>query len=727
MSDYSPEYQKQILDTWFKHTESGLPPTARQVEVLKDATKSITKTEKLAKTIVEDSVKQLGRGLQGWTKAMYDGQQGMEAMAGQIDALGAVLTILTRLVAPQLAILTIGVWAATKVFGSYAKKSGQQADQLFKSYQDLNKNGMATPGGMADVYNNMQRFNYGLKDLAQMTAMLQENSTALATFGGTASEGMRSFADVTNQIQHSDIGKTFQKMGKTPDDINRGVAGFIKNQQDLGVSKTRILDRLVDRSAEYIKEIDLLNKLTGQDENQIQEKIAQAMAEDAFNQVQYELERRANAGDLIAKEQLKRNRDLAAILPGKIREEFVRGIGQDVASLAMTIATAPAAAALLRSQNFTVAEYLDAIGNGIKESRDRYGYQMKLNATEGFLYPAKDMSEMARYTHEAAQSQIDRTKAEQAQQNNALDPSTQSMVELRLAEQGLRDSFQNFINKGITPAVAAMEAVGKVAGGAVDLIPGTKSEVITDKPVTVGPAAGKPATGDLGAKGGVARTTAELRKMGLNLRAGDVQADGRLLDDRLINLAKSAQSQISGFHVITSLNDNFHAERYSTSQHAFGRAMDFTLDHKPTVAEGQQITQQLKGMGASYVIDEYNHPSKGATGGHFHAQVSAAMGFDGTLSGPASGYKPNIVMHGEERLTITPQSQAPTPAFSFDTNADTALLMATRLDKINQIVELFNKKKNNTRSAEKLTQLSEIVNIMQNQVSVSTKILQQSR
>jgi len=726
MSDYSPEYQQQILDTWFKHMESGLPPTARQVEVLKDATKSLTKTEKLAKTISEDAVKQLGKGLQNWTKAMYDGQQGMEAMAGQIDALGAVLTILTRLVAPQLAILTIGVYAATKVFGTYAKKSGQQADQLFKSYQDLNKNGLATPGGMADVYNNMQRFNYGLKDLAQMTAMLQENSTALANLGGTAAEGMRSFANVTNQIQHSNIGKTFQQMGKTPDNINRGVAGFIKNQQDLGVSKTRILDRLAERSAEYIKEIDQLNKLTGQDEHQIQEKIAQAMAEDAFNQVQYELERRANAGDLMAKEQLKRNRDLAAILPGKIREEFVRGIGQDVASLAMTIATAPAAAALLRSQNFTVAEYLDAIGNGIKESRDRYGYQMKLNATEGFLYPAKDMSEMARYTHEAAQSQLDRAKAEQAQQKDALDPSTKSMVELRITEQGLRDSFQNFINKGITPAVAAMEAVGKVAGGAVDLIPGTKSEV-TDKPVTVEPAAGKPATGDLGAKGGVARTTAELRKMGLNLRAGDVQADGRLLDDRLINLAKSAQSQISGFHVITSLNDNFHAERYSTSQHAFGRAMDFTLDHRPTVAEGHQITQQLKGMGASYVIDEYNHPSKGATGGHFHAQVSAAMGWKGTLSGPASGYTPDIVMHGEERLTITPQSQAPTPAFSFDTSADTALLMATRLDKINQIVEIFKEKKNNTRSAEKLSQLSEIANIMQNQVSVSTKILQQSR
>jgi len=716
MADYSPEYQKQILDTWFKQIESGLPPTARQVEVLKDATKNLTKTEKLAKELGDNAVKKLSRSTQSWTKAMYDGQQGMEAMADAVDALGAALIVLSRIVAPHLAILTIGVWAASKVFGAFAKKSGQQADQLFKSYQELNKNGMATAGGMTDVYNNMQRFNYGLKDLAQMTAMLQENSTVLANFGGTAAAGVRSFANVTNEIQHSDIGKTFQMMGKTPDEINRGVAGFIKNQQDLGVSKTRMLDRLAERSAEYIKEIDILNKLTGQDENQIQEKIAQAMAEDAFNQVQYELERRADAGDLVAKAELKRNRDLAAILPGKIREEFVRGIGGDVTSISATRATAPAAAALLRTNNFTTAEYVDAVSKGIEASRDRYSDQIKLNATQGFLYPAKDMAEMARYTSESAQSQIDRAKAEQKQQKEALDPNTKSMVELRMKQQELRDSFQNFINKGIEPAVTAMEAVGKVASGAVSMIPGTKSEV-------TGP------PGDLGTKGGVGRTTDELRKMGLIIRTtGDVQADGRIVDERIIKLAKQIQSQVKGFGVITSINDRFHAERYATSQHAFGRAIDFTLDHKPSDQEGQAIVKQIRGMGASHVIDEYNHGDARTTGGHFHAQVSAAMGFKGTLSGPSTGYRPNIVMHGDERLTITPRNQATATARS-PFNVDTETLMKTRLEKIARVVELFREKQNQKQTAplQKLEQFTTLVNNMRNQIDVSRKILQAVR
>jgi hypothetical protein len=544
--------------------------------------------------------------------------------------------------------------------------------------------------------------------------MLKEHSQSLANLGGTAGTGMQSFANAANQIQHSNIGKTFQMMGKTPDEINRGIAGFIKNQQDLGVSKTRILGNLAERSAEYIKEIDILNKLTGQSAEQIQEKIAQAMAEDAFNQVQYELQRRADAGDSIAKAELKRNQELAAILPGKIREEFIRGIGGDLASMSMTMQTAPLAARMLQSGQYTTAGYLDALTQGIQESRDRRGNQIKLNLTKDWLFSTADMSAMARYTGESAQDQLDRAKDEQLLQKTALDPNTQAVVDLRINQQKTRDALQNFVNKGIDPAISAMKAVEEAGGAAIRMVPGTGG-------TTGGP------TGDLGAKGGVARTTDELRKMGLIIRSGDVQADGRLLDERLINLAKQIQSQVKGFQVITSLNDRFHAERYSTSQHALGRAIDFTLDHRPGEEEGQRIVQQLKSMGAHYVIDEYNHPSAGATGGHFHAQVSAAAGFEGTLSGPGSGYMPNIVLHGDERLTITPRNQATDTGSPF--GADTATLMKTRLEKIDRVVELFKEKKKNNQNVpmQKLEHFNTLVKTMQDQVDVSTKILQAVR
>jgi hypothetical protein len=695
--------------------EKGIPFSEQRVKVLERL--ASTALEKLAKELGDKQFKILENSTRDFTRAMYEGQQGAAAMVSGLEAAAAFVKIMTSLV-PQLRLLTIGLSALTAVVLPAVRKFSEQADELFKTYQDLNKNGLATAGGMSDVYKNMQQFNYGVKDLAQMTALLRENSESLANFGGTASSGVQAFANVANEIQRSSIGRSFQMMGKTPDEINRGIAGFIKSQQDLGVSKSRMLDRLAEHSAAYIKEIDVLNRLTGQSEEQTQEKIAQAMAEDAFNQIQYELQRRADAGDLQAQEQLKRNRDLAAILPGKIRDEFIRGIAGDVMSMTMTLQTAPLAARLMKMHNFTVAEYLDAINQGIQQTRDIRSNEIKLNLTKEFIFSGKDMSEMARYTSESAQSQIDRAKDEQELQKKNLDPTTKKMVELRIDQQKTRDAFQNFVNKGINPAVTVMESLESGLNTVLGIVPGTKSEVVS----------GERPTGDLGAKGGVARTTAELRKMGLNIRSGDVQADGRLLDDRLIKLAKLAQSQISGFQVITSLNDNFHAERYSTSQHALGRAMDFTLDHRPSEEEGQRIVQQLKSMGASYVIDEYNHPSKGATGGHIHAQVSAAMGFEGTISGPASGYRPNIVMHGEELLTITPRNKTTATARS-PFNADTAMLMKARLEKINRVVELFQEKQQHKQTvpSQKLEQFSTMVKNIQNQIDVSRKILQAVR
>jgi hypothetical protein len=58
-------------------------------------------------------------------------------------------------------------------------------------------------------------------------------------------------------------------------------------------------------------------------------------------------------------------------------------------------------------------------------------------------------------------------------------------------------------------------------------------------------------------------------------------------------------------------------------------------------------------MGATTVIDEYNSPSAKATAGHIHAEVSARDG--AVLSGPESGYMPNLTMHGTE--AIVPMDQ----------------------------------------------------------------------
>ena len=61
--------------------------------------------------------------------------------------------------------------------------------------------------------------------------------------------------------------------------------------------------------------------------------------------------------------------------------------------------------------------------------------------------------------------------------------------------------------------------------------------------------------------------------------------------------------------------------------------------------------------GVKKVLDEYSNPSSRSTSGHIHAEINGAGGFGGVLSGPMSGYRPNVLMHGTEELSIRPMGR----------------------------------------------------------------------
>ena len=139
----------------------------------------------------------------------------------------------------------------------------------------------------------------------------------------------------------------------------------------------------------------------------------------------------------------------------------------------------------------------------------------------------------------------------------------------------------------------------------------------------------------------------DLSKMGLKIKTGDVQAEGAGVSPRLIELARQIQGGVPGFNYFSAFNDKFHQEKASSSQHAKGLALDFTVAQQPSIEEGKAVTDWLKGLGASLAIDEYNNPSSRSTAGHFHAQIP---GFEdgGTLGAgrigiAGEGGKPELI------------------------------------------------------------------------------------
>lgn len=135
---------------------------------------------------------------------------------------------------------------------------------------------------------------------------------------------------------------------------------------------------------------------------------------------------------------------------------------------------------------------------------------------------------------------------------------------------------------------------------------------------------------------------------------------------KAIELARKAQNKIPGI-TFTGLNDSY--KRGPDSVHAKGLAFDFTLPGNPqriSREQGTEITNVLKQLGASFALDEYNNPSRGATAPHIHAQVAARTG--GIMSGPKTGYLAEL--HGEEAVISNNATKQPlNSAVSNMTNA----------------------------------------------------------
>lgn len=140
-------------------------------------------------------------------------------------------------------------------------------------------------------------------------------------------------------------------------------------------------------------------------------------------------------------------------------------------------------------------------------------------------------------------------------------------------------------------------------------------------------------------------SAASLKKLGFPLKNDDVQGEGNELDKRIIDIASKAKT-LSGFDKFTSFNDKYHSEPKSLgSLHTEGKAFDFKLNYTPTIAQGKDIIKQLKDMGAGYVRDEYNFPSKNSNGKHIHVQLAQ----DGAaFLGPTEGYP--VMLHDKETV-----------------------------------------------------------------------------
>jgi hypothetical protein len=154
----------------------------------------------------------------------------------------------------------------------------------------------------------------------------------------------------------------------------------------------------------------------------------------------------------------------------------------------------------------------------------------------------------------------------------------------------------------------------------------------------------------------------QLKAAGLRMdsKTGDLQQSGAKVDPALIEIAKQVQASTPGFKSFTGFNDRYHAENTPESRHTKGLAFDMVVGLEPgTSKPGKEYDKNIQkaiyaagGKHGINVKNEYEDPSKQATGGHYHVELPLKAYDGGIFDGPKAGYP--VELHGREAIVPLP-------------------------------------------------------------------------
>jgi hypothetical protein len=669
-TQYTPEEIAEIFEAYNNAIKTNTPISAELAKQMQDATKGF----RGATDALNKFGKSLGTSAADLGKSLYKGEKGVgqfgdavELAANAIQA--AILAIPGIGIAAKIA--TVAMVALAKGVNAAAK----QGDALYKTYQDLGRAGATASDGISGVFRNMQNLGYGIEELDKMVALVSQNSETLAKFSMTAADGTNAFAQGMAQIQR-DGG--LRLLGKTTDDINSAGAAFIRQQVTMGRTQKDVGDSLGAKTKQYILDLDRLQRLTGTSADALQKQQEALLSEDAYNVYMESLEQQGEAG-LIQKKKIE---EVTARLP-MYEKLIAQAIGGNVEAQQQLFFIAPELIKDLRDPVKSTADTLKTFNVQATNAKEQFkGLAGIGGGTQEVIGSISDLNKAIVST-----SDVDARNAAAEKNAKVTDKATQSLTEAQIANMNSRDAMQSFIQKGVAPATTALAGLAKIASGVTGAAAGAVGAP------TGGAAAGSaPGSGrmDYGKElyGGGAASLGNLR-----IKSPEAYSGGET-SQQLITVAQAIQDKLGGdLKHFSAFNDSYH--RGPNSLHGQGRALDFTITDPKKAAAVADMVRALPGI--SKVIDEYANPSGHASAPHIHAEISAANG--AILSGPMSGYRPNLTMHGTEAI-VPLNSPGAQSAFG---GSESTGLMSQQLDK-----------------------LDELVKIMQSQVSVSTKILQAS-
>ena len=685
---YTPEEINEIFAAYNERIQQGIPISKELAQQMKDATLGVKNyTQQL-----KDSMSKLGTSIKTLGSDLAKGEKGASVYSNSLSSGADALADYTAKFGPAGRALGF----ATKAITAFGVAAMKQSDQLFESFQKVSRAGSVGAGGMTELYDSMKKLGYVPAELDRMGQLFAENSKYLALYSSSAIEGSKMFAGVADTIQNSPLRAQLFNLGLSVDDINKGVAGYIKQEGALGKLRGTNQAELAAGTKAYLREMEILTRLTGQTREDMETQREQALQIDAFYAGLKEL------GPDAREQALQAFNQMSAISP-KMAAEFAANFNGVITGATDLLMSTGGAAIKYNKEYFaTGGKAMDAMQGisdaakpfvGVTDQIAKIGGQFGLTSREITMLTNKGLDPF-RDAFEKTATEVDKAAA-------GADRTTDAQAKLRDSQIKTGQNMADFVNLGVKPATIAMQGLSAAVEYLTSFLPGAKRFKANQD---AGGASGTMGGFDTGAGGGggdstgagagtAQLTSKEAGVEGLRVKSPEAYAGGGT-SEQLAGVARAIQEKLGGdLHYFSAFNDSY--DRKGDSLHRKGRALDFTLTDASKSAAVASMIRSIPGI--SYVKDEYLTDSASKTGGHIHAEISAANG--AILSGPRSGYQPNLTMHGTEAVVPLPDGRS----IPVSGSAESTSIMAAQLDK-----------------------LDELVNVMKSQLSVSNKLLSYS-
>lgn len=762
MDEQQIQALQQALEEFRKNGELSAEALEALTKKVDPATKAFNKVEAALKGFANG----VGRAANDLTKI----NGGFTNLNGSIDAVSGGINE----VAKNFGIAGKAVGLAAQAIGGYAKFVMNQLNDVSKMYDSLGDISAIGAKGVTGLKEMFDTGGLATANMENFAKALAANSQGIASFGSGMSQGAERFKEVASGLTRGRTAERFLALGIGIDSVTSSAAQFVSTQTRNGGMLGRTNSDVIRVTREYIEQLDLLARMTGNTRAQQEEEARKSQSNARFRAVQAELNAKGMNNQAI---QLQL---LADSLGGEVGEAV-----RDISAFGVSTTKQSAEVNMLsrdlvrqvtmavRRGEMTAAQGAERIQEGLAQGGKTFQNTIKAvgNDLAGWSQ-ALDARAMVDIRDQLSEKLGRRVTIEEmaADKQGALlktlDKQTQEFVKSRLniAESGKSvKSLQMALAMDAIPAVEGFTNVIQAATEKVAKLYGIDMESKTDKAAriaketiakrnavnptamasTATPLGATPAAPSADYISKVAGLESDNRNIGTQIKdkhgrpvsaafglyqitpdtysgiRGLAPAGSRLKTASFEDMKKDVELQTEAMKLLTQDNARLLSQRgLSTSDAAkyMAHVLGYPIAARVLEARGDADIKSI--VPASSIANNPKLFEGVRTAGELRGSFNRATGgggyqHGGITLGPKSGHLE--LLHGIEAVVPLPDGKTIPVSMNVD-------------ELVSRLAQLISTPANNSNSAsgimsEQLSRLDTLINVMQDQVSVSNKIL----